>query len=63
MFPNQGKAEGNIEVSEKQNSLVPKGPVIKCLLLTGCRDDFVYTLAELTILSSYQKPACPIEKS
>ena len=31
-----GFASGNIEVSGKQNSLFPLGPVIKCLLFTLC---------------------------
>ena len=30
----RGEAEGNIEVSGKQNSLFSLGPVIKCLLFT-----------------------------
>ena len=29
----QGKAEGNIEVEGKQNSLFPIGPVIKCFVI------------------------------
>ena len=29
----QVKAEGNIEVEGKQNSLFPKGPVIKCFVI------------------------------
>ena len=28
----RGKAEGNIEVQGKQNSLFPEGPVIKCFV-------------------------------
>ena len=28
-----GKAKGNIEVEEKQNSLFPAGPVIKCFVI------------------------------
>ena len=28
----RGEAEGNIEVEGKQNSLFPKGPVIKCFV-------------------------------
>ena len=29
----RGEAEVNIEVEEKQNSLFPEGPVIKCFVL------------------------------
>ena len=29
----RGEAEGNIEVEEKQNSLFPEGPVIKCFVI------------------------------
>ena len=29
----RGKAEGNIEVEGKQNSLFPEGPVIKCFVV------------------------------
>ena len=29
----KGKAEGNIEVKGKQNSLFPEGPVIKCFVI------------------------------
>ena len=29
----RGEAEGNIEVEGKQNSLFPKGPVIKCFVI------------------------------
>ena len=29
----RGKAEGNIEVEGKQNSLFPMGPVIKCFVI------------------------------
>ena len=29
----RGEAEGKIEVEEKQNSLFPEGPVIKCFLI------------------------------
>ena len=29
----RGKAEGNIEVEGKQNSLFPEGPVIKCFVI------------------------------
>ena len=32
-FPETLKAEGNIEVEGKQNSLFPEGPVIKCFVI------------------------------
>ena len=56
----QGKAEGNIEVEGKQNSLFPLGSVIKCFVLSSdskignCKKLICLTSAGTTNLSWFQ---------
>jgi len=57
-----GKAEGNIEVEGKQNSLFPARPVIKCFVIPpkskvekNCKEIVCFTLAGSQICRGFKE--------
>ena len=55
----QGKAEGDIEVGGKQNSLFPEGPAIKCFVIPP--KSKIEKNCENMIVRVAVAPNCPAE--